>query len=154
MPRTIIDLSIFLENDVLSDPPAYRPRIEYIDHKRSIPEIQQFFPGLRPEDLPDGEAWAIERIDLITHNGTHLDAPYHYASTMDGGRRALHGSVFSREDSQRIRRLDASGGDSRLNRPAVVARGFISRSRSFPRAGRIPDSGTHRPTRSAESWNR
>src|SRR5712664_274302 len=89
MPRTIIDLSIFLENDVLSDPPAYRPRIEYIDHKRSIPEIQQFFPGLRPEDLPDGEAWAIERINLITHNGTHLDAPYHYASTMDGGRRAI-----------------------------------------------------------------
>src|SRR5712664_2248034 len=89
MQRTIIDLSIFLENDVLSDPPAYRPRIEYIDHKMSIPQIQQFFPGLRPEDLPDGEAWAIERIDLITHNGTHLDAPYHYASTMDGGRRAI-----------------------------------------------------------------
>ena len=79
MQRTIIDRSIFLEKDVLSDPPAYRPRIEYIDHKRSIPEIQQFFPGLRPEDLPDGEAWAIERIDLITHNGTHLDAPYHRA---------------------------------------------------------------------------
>src|SRR3984893_8188327 len=89
MPRTIIDLSIFLENDVLSDPPAYRPRIEYIDNKTSIPETQQFFPGLRPEDLPDGEAWAIERIDLITHNGSHLDAPYHFASTMDGGKRAI-----------------------------------------------------------------
>src|SRR6266403_1134830 len=89
MSRMIIDLSIFLENDVVSDPPAYRPRIEYIDHKSSIPEIQHFFPGLRPEDLPDGEAWAIERVSLITHNGTHLDAPYHYASTMDGGRRAM-----------------------------------------------------------------
>lgn len=82
MPRTIIDLSMFLENDVVSDPPAYRPHIEYIDHKRSIPELQQFFLGLRAEDLPDGEAWAIERINLITHNGTHLDAPYHFASTM------------------------------------------------------------------------
>ena len=26
---------------------------------------------------------------ITTHNGTHLDAPYHYASTMDGGRRAI-----------------------------------------------------------------
>src|ERR1700720_2926725 len=89
MPRTIIDLSIFLENAVLSDPPGYRPHIEYIDHKKSLSEIQQFFPGLRPEDLPDGEAWAIERVKLSTHNGTHLDAPYHFASTMDGGRRAI-----------------------------------------------------------------
>jgi kynurenine formamidase len=39
--------------------------------------------------LPDGEAWAIERIQLITHNGTHLDAPYHFASTMNGGERAI-----------------------------------------------------------------
>src|SRR5260370_3274809 len=159
MPRTIIDLSIFLENDVLSDPPAYRPRIEYIDHKRSIRALQQLFPGLRPEDLPDGEAWAIERIriDLGGTQGGEGDRllssrEASQSGGLAGGR--LHGRVFSREDSQRIRRLDASGGDPRLNRPAVVARGFISRSRSFPRAGRIPDSGTHRPTRSAESWNR
>src|SRR3546814_20849411 len=39
--------------------------------------------------LPAGEAWAYERVELITHNGTHLDAPYHYASTMDHGRRAI-----------------------------------------------------------------
>ena len=39
--------------------------------------------------MPDGEGWAIERIDISTHNGTHLDAPYHFASTMDGGKRAL-----------------------------------------------------------------
>ena len=40
------------------------------------------------EDLPDGEGWAIERINLSTHNGTHLDAPWHYASTMDRGKPA------------------------------------------------------------------
>lgn len=89
MARTIIDLSVYLENDVLSDPPAFRPRIDYIDHKASVPELLQFFPGLTAQDLPDGEAWAIERVELITHNGTHLDAPYHYASTMDGGQRAI-----------------------------------------------------------------
>jgi kynurenine formamidase len=89
MPRTIVDLSIFLENDVVSDPPAYRPRIDYVDHRMSVSEITGFFPGLRPEDLPDGEGWALERVNLITHNGTHLDAPWHFASTMDGGKRAI-----------------------------------------------------------------
>jgi kynurenine formamidase len=28
-------------------------------------------------------------VRITTHNGTHLDAPYHYASTMDGGKRAI-----------------------------------------------------------------
>lgn len=89
MARRIIDISIFLENDVISDPPVYRPKIEYIDHTTSLPELAGFFPGLKSEDLPDEEAWAIEKIELITHNGTHLDAPYHFASTMDGGERAI-----------------------------------------------------------------
>jgi kynurenine formamidase len=87
--HTIVDLSIFLENDVVSDPPPYRPKIDYIDHRMSVSELVGFFPGLEREDLPDGEAWAIERIQLITHNGTHLDAPYHFASTMNGGERAI-----------------------------------------------------------------
>ena len=89
MARTIVDLSIYLENDVISDPPPFRPKIDYIDHKMSVPDLAGFFPGLKPGDLPDGEAWAIERIELITHNGTHLDAPYHFASTMNKGERAI-----------------------------------------------------------------
>jgi kynurenine formamidase len=89
MVRRIVDLSICLENDVISDPPPFQPKIQYIDHKMSVPELAGFFPGLQPGDLPDGEAWAIERIDLITHNGTHLDAPYHFASTMNRGERAI-----------------------------------------------------------------
>ena len=89
MARRIVDLSIYLENDVVSDPPVFRPKIDYIDHKMSVPELASFFPGLKPEDLPDEEAWAIERVELITHNGTHLDAPYHFASTMNKGERAI-----------------------------------------------------------------
>lgn len=89
MARTIVDLSIYLENDVVSDPEPFRPKIDYIDHDMSVPELAGFFPGLQKGDLPDGEAWAIERIELITHNGTHLDAPYHFASTMNKGERAI-----------------------------------------------------------------
>lgn len=89
MPRQFIDLSIPLENDVISDPAPFTPRITYLDHKMSLPQLCAFFPGLKPEDLPDGEAWAVEKVELITHNGTHLDAPYHFASTMNGGERAI-----------------------------------------------------------------
>lgn len=51
--------------------------------------LLSFFPGLKKEDLPGGEAWALEELRITTHNGTHLDAPYHYHSTMDGGRPAM-----------------------------------------------------------------
>lgn len=89
MARTIIDISMPLENDVISDPEPFGPKIDYIDHEMSLPQMLPFFPGLKAEDLPDGEAWAVERVELITHNGTHLDAPYHFASTMNGGERAI-----------------------------------------------------------------
>jgi kynurenine formamidase len=28
--------------------------------------------------------WAVEEIEAITHTGTHVDAPYHYAPTSEG----------------------------------------------------------------------
>jgi len=89
MPRRFVDLSMYLENDVISDPPPFGPRITYMKHEDTFTQIAPFFPGLKQEDLPDGQSWAVEAVQLITHNGTHLDAPYHFHPTMNHGERAI-----------------------------------------------------------------
>ena len=85
----IIDLSVALKAGIASDPPSMLPGIDYKNHKEGAQEFEMLFPGLKPEQLPAGEGPAIERVDITTHNGTHLDAPWHFASTMDGGKPAL-----------------------------------------------------------------
>ncbi|MEX3011336.1 cyclase family protein [Hoeflea sp. TYP-13] len=89
MPRRIVDLSVPLEADIASDPPVMLPEIDYLDHQMTAEQVTSFFPGLKKEDLPGGEGWALEQLRITTHNGTHLDAPYHYHSTMNNGERAI-----------------------------------------------------------------
>ena len=84
MTRRFIDLSIPICNDVVSDPEPLRPRIKYWTHGETFHQIASFFPGLTREELPDGEAWAVEDVQLTTHSGTHVDAPWHYHSTSEG----------------------------------------------------------------------
>ncbi|MEJ0046067.1 MAG: cyclase family protein [Rhodospirillales bacterium] len=89
MTRRLIDISTTLKTGIISDPPTALPEIDYVAHAAGALEMTAAFPELRAEDLPDGEGWAIERLRISTHNGTHLDAPWHFASTMDNGARAI-----------------------------------------------------------------
>ena len=95
MTRRFVDLSILLENDVITDPPFMRPRIEYHQHRDTMAEMGHFFPGVSAEQVPGGEGFAAaETVTLSTHNGTHLDAPWHFHPTQDaldgnGGKPAM-----------------------------------------------------------------
>lgn len=84
----LVDLARPLENTEWADPPGTGPKIEYLGHDQTVDRMLRFFPGVSRDQLPGGEGWAIELVTLSTHNGTHLDAPYHFHSTMDGGKRA------------------------------------------------------------------
>lgn len=89
MTRKFVDLSVPLEADIASDPEIMLPQIEYFSHKETAGQMAGFFPGLDQSELPTGEGWALEKLTIWTHNGTHLDAPYHHHSTMNGGERAI-----------------------------------------------------------------
>ena len=84
-PRRFIDISVPIEVGINSDPEPMLPEIIYRDHAETAADICSIFPGLKPEQLPDGMGWAVEDVRISTHNGTHVDAPWHYHPTMDGG---------------------------------------------------------------------
>lgn len=84
----IIDLGATLRHNGVIDPPVQRANITYTDHTGGKASMLSFYPGLEEKDLPGGVGWAYEGLRLGTHTGTHMDAPWHYHPTMDGGKRA------------------------------------------------------------------
>ena len=82
MARCIIDISSTLMAGIASDPDHMRPRIDYRDHHDTAAQMAGYM-GVPVEALPEGEYAAVEQVSISTHNGTHLDAPYHYFSRMD-----------------------------------------------------------------------
>ncbi|GAB3588345.1 cyclase family protein [Amycolatopsis endophytica] len=84
-----VDISMSLENGVPSDPPGYEFRIDYTSHQETLAVLQKRYAGLQPEELPNSEAFALETVRLSTHNGTHVDAPWHYSSLMEDGSKPL-----------------------------------------------------------------
>ena len=87
LPSKFVDISQPLDNETVVDPDFMRPSIRYVTGKESAAMMCELFPGLKEEQLPGGEGWAIEFIELATHNGTHMDAPYHYNSRDSQGNR-------------------------------------------------------------------
>ena len=55
-----------IANDVPADPPFQRVAIEYTDHERGAVQLAAAFPGLAPEQLPDGKGWAVEHVSIST----------------------------------------------------------------------------------------
>lgn len=55
-------------------------------HKDSAQLMVSFFDA-SVDDLPEGNGWANDTLTLITHAGTHVDAPWHYYPTC-GGKKA------------------------------------------------------------------
>ena len=83
----IVDLSVSIIDGLPVDKPVQIPKIKYRRHtdEESVTTFLNTYPGLTKEQMLDGHGWAIEQISLSTHTGTHVDAPYHYHPTMNGG---------------------------------------------------------------------
>jgi kynurenine formamidase len=79
----IIDLSHLIVSDPPDLPDFLRSEVSYQDHANGAREFEQGF-GTPASLLLRGEGPAGERLSIGTHSVTHLDAPYHYNSTIQG----------------------------------------------------------------------
>src|SRR3954464_294161 len=84
MSRRIIDLSAPIVASPPETPEPLRTEISFSDHAAGAEAIEAML-GVPAELLRDGEGWAVEEFTRLgTHNTTHVDAPWHYNSTIRG----------------------------------------------------------------------
>jgi kynurenine formamidase len=82
----LVDLSAPIIQDPAEFPDLIRTDVEFEDHAAGAAAIQTVF-GVGPELLRDGEGWAVDTFTRLgTHSSTHVDAPWHYNSTIAGER--------------------------------------------------------------------
>jgi kynurenine formamidase len=80
----LVDLSGPIEQSPSEVPEMLRTDIEFQDHAAGATQVEALF-GVPARLLRDGEGWATETLrNLGTHNSTHVDAPWHYNSTIRG----------------------------------------------------------------------
>ncbi len=81
-----VDLSAPIAASPPELPPLLRTEIELTDHAQGAKDIEAML-GVPAELLRDREGWAVETfLRFGTHNSTHVDAPWHYNSTIAGER--------------------------------------------------------------------
>ena len=80
----LVDLSAPIAPSPPDTLDALRTEVEYSDHAEGAAQIGALF-GVGPDLLRDGEGWATDTFTRLgTHNSTHVDAPWHYNSTVGG----------------------------------------------------------------------
>jgi kynurenine formamidase len=85
VPR-FVDLSAPIRQDPVDLPDLLRTDIVYTDHAGGARDIEAL-TGVTPDLLRDGEGWTVETFtNFGTHSSTHVDAPWHYNSTIGGER--------------------------------------------------------------------
>jgi kynurenine formamidase len=81
-----VDLSAPIEQSPQELPDLLRTDISYSGHEEGARTIETMM-GVPSRLLRDGEGWAVEEFTRFgTHNSTHVDAPWHYNSTVGGER--------------------------------------------------------------------
>jgi kynurenine formamidase len=81
-----VDLSAPIGQSPAETPEALRTDIEFSDHTEGALQIEAIL-GVPSRLLRDGEGWAVETFTRFgTHNSTHVDAPWHYNSRIQGER--------------------------------------------------------------------
>jgi kynurenine formamidase len=81
-----VDLSAPIVASPPETPEMLRTEIERRDHAQGAADIEALL-GVPARLLRDGEGWAVEQFTRLgTHNTTHVDAPWHYNSTIRGER--------------------------------------------------------------------
>jgi kynurenine formamidase len=82
----LVDLSAPIEPGPDELPEVLTTEIEFEDHAKGAAEVESLL-GVPVRLLRDGEGWAMETFTRFgTHNSTHVDAPWHYNSTIGGER--------------------------------------------------------------------
>ena len=80
----LVDLSAPIVPSPPETPEPLRTEIAFSDHQAGAKAIEALF-GVPARLRRDGEGWAVEEFRRFgTHNTTHVDAPYHYNSTIGG----------------------------------------------------------------------